>query len=85
MFYTDFGGLCRLLPDDQKIQERNRTFSLSFHVKGMAGLKLLEWLRKFYNRLGHEARPQICHQRNGATAMVYVMPSQKPISQIASC
>jgi hypothetical protein len=36
-------------------------------VNWMEGLKLLT--------LGHEARPQMCHQRNGATTMVYVVPS----------
>jgi hypothetical protein len=35
--------------------------------------------------LGHEARLQMCHQCNGATAMVYVVSSQEPISQNAPC
>jgi hypothetical protein len=45
-FSVDFGGQCCLLPDDQNIQERNHTNSISM-VNWMAGLKLLRWLRKF--------------------------------------
>jgi hypothetical protein len=30
-FSVDFGGQCRLFPDDQNVQKRNRTVWLYFH------------------------------------------------------
>jgi hypothetical protein len=44
----------------------------------------ISWEHSVTN-LGHEARPQMSHSHNWATAMIYVVLSQEQISRNAMC
>jgi hypothetical protein len=51
-FAVHFGGQCHLFPDDQNTQKWiDLSDSISI-VNWMEGLKLLRWLRKFFNHSG---------------------------------
>jgi hypothetical protein len=49
---ADFVGQCRLFPDDQNIQKRNHSDSVSIVNWMEEGLELLRCMRKFWNRSG---------------------------------
>jgi hypothetical protein len=58
---VDFGDQCRLYPDDENIQKRNRP-------------KLLRWLRKFCNRSGPQSQQWfvLCRVKSQFLKMLHV-------------